>query len=240
MSDDLVKFLTDVGPLRKKEIKTPASRSSSEPTGSAARRQKAPPRVLSRLDEEQLEHDSDKEGEESHVPKRESMRLVEDLEGFETERTTNFSHRGYVDDPRDFGVDVLGLYSLLSGRTRTPKNASNEEIARSFYDEAVKDRTLPDGDGGDGDWAERDRARHEELLRNALGHVEVPVIMRDAEDGGFVGAWPDRVPDLERMRISLVPKTSAVLVLEDVSHGTTSSAQAASSDSETRNATGEA
>lgn len=203
MPPDLIQFLNDVGPLKKRETSSPSS------TAVAAARPKAPSRVPKFLMDDDLEDGRTEDiSEESpnDVRKKESMRLAENIEGFVTERTTNFSHKKEVVDKQDFGVgNVLGLHSLLASRG---KHNSDEESVQAFYEDLARDRPSSEH------W-EEDRERHLQLLRSTLEYVECPIILKDTNDD-FIGAWPDRVEDLKRMRIVEVPKTSVKLVLEDV------------------------
>jgi len=149
--------------------------------------------------------DDDKLDESRSDRQQESMPLMERVEGFDTVRTTSFSHKQDTLDPQELGAgDVLDLYDLLSRR----KNGSIDEAIQSFYDQHAK--------GREENWTEKDKERHKAMLRNTLEYIELPVIMKDTDDS-YVGAWPDRVQELTHIKLREMPKSIVKLVLEDLS-----------------------
>jgi hypothetical protein len=136
---------------------------------------------------------------------RETMRLAENIEGFETTRNTSFSHKAEPVNPRDFDAgDVLDMYTLLQ-RYETLGNP--EAAVASFYKEHNDRRATP--------WSTQDAEHHQALLRNTIRYVQVPVILMDT-DQSFIGAPREAVEDLKRMKLVEVPKTKVKLVLEDL------------------------
>lgn len=82
MPPELIKFMTDVGPLKHKDE--------------------------SMMKRKTRMTDSSR--------KTENMRLAEQIEGYETARTTSFSTKQDKPDENDFGLDVVQLFGLLSKR----------------------------------------------------------------------------------------------------------------------------
>ena len=108
MPAELVKFMTDVGPLKPSSLNAAIDN----------RRRKR---------EESLS--------DGHR-KVESMRLAERIEGFETSRTTSFSTKEDVANPDDPGLDILQMFGLLSGSTRSesfPDDTKSLALSTSSY-----------------------------------------------------------------------------------------------------------
>lgn len=190
MPDDLVKFLKDVGPIQPKAERKRTKRldAKGQPSG---QKHVAPPRAGEIVD--------------SSPRKRESMRLAADVEGFDTVRTTSFSNKQDLEDPRDFSVgDTLDLYSLIVRKHTAP---SVTDAVESFYQERIKDRDV--------DWTEEEASRHRELVRNSMEFLELPVVMKDTDET-YVGAYPERVAELQQLKIAQVAKERVRLVLEDL------------------------
>jgi len=147
----------------------------------------------------------------------------------------------FVDPRENFGLDAFGLYSLLRSASEVPsgresdqagsgENAESsssspppyEEIAKAFYEQHITSSAAGAGEDSTADSTEEDQQRrqqHEKLLQNALRYARLPVLLRDADDGGFVGAFPDsqETADLVKMKlVQKVPEDEAVLVLEDL------------------------
>ena len=195
MPPDLIKFMKDVGPLKRKDQVEKEKQAEKEKWS----RRNMP------------KHLREEEGQDKKEPhsqsdrRRESMPLMERVEGFDTVRTTSFSYKDDTLDPKDFGAgDVLDIYDLLSRK----KRSSIEESMASFYKQHAQNR--------EENWTEEEKNRHQEMLRNTLQYLELPVIMKDTDDS-YVGAWPDRVEELKQIKLREMPKTSVKLVLEDLS-----------------------
>jgi hypothetical protein len=210
MPDDLVRFLRDAGPLQKKKAggeeggekkkkagPTPPplpEKNGDRAPASAAASSSPPPRTP------------------SSQRRREVMPLASGVEGFGTERTTNFSYDGGEDDdpsrlrprPRSRlegeaagSFDVVGMYRILASK----ELREHQE-------------TPPSLGGEDGD-ADLDPAVRQRIL-DARRYLEVPAIVTDPldkDDGGYLGVHPRKLGEL---RVDLVPKTEVVLVLEDL------------------------
>lgn len=178
MPPELLKFLNDVGPVRKRD--------SSKQLGDRAGRESTSTIDASR--------------------RKEPMPLAESVTGFETDRTTSFSHKHDVVDPKELSVDVVGLYALLAQHDQYSVS-SNVELVSDYYEQLIRGRNA--------EWTVSEQRSHKELLQNTIKYCSLPVIMKDTDDD-FIGTWQHRVEELERMKVSLVSKSSVKLVLEDL------------------------
>jgi hypothetical protein len=190
LPDDLIKFMTDVGPLK----------TDQDHAATTTKRLRIP-RMSGSLFAPTLvdtystakEEEPTKSQSPAHDKTRrtESMRLAENIAGIETSRTTSFSHKQDVANPNEIaGLDVVQMYGLLTG-------ASSPD---SYCD---------DNSGS--------RAEKLHLLEQSMGYLQVPVLLRDS-DRSFVGAWPEKVGALQQAHqgMEIVPQSRAKLVLEDL------------------------
>jgi hypothetical protein len=163
-------------------------------------------------------------GPERHI---ESMRLVENIPGFETSRSTNFSTRAAAndnDDPTIFQAGhVLDIYDMIMLLRQSKDAASNTSITtnlekaqqqeaeavQEIYQLYAKTYTIP--------VEETEQERHRELLRKTLKYLDVPVIMKDVTDGSYDGVRPEQVSDFEFLGGVVMPPTSVKNVLQDFS-----------------------
>jgi len=198
MPPELIRFMRDIGPLQKRENVT----QPTNPHQHLPKKKKRAPRGLrgeeqSSPAEEATAQQSQSQQKETNTRRRESMRLVEGIEGFETNRTTNFSHAPLdAVDPNDVGIDLLQIYRLLLLRD---DNQNANVAAPQLVDPAAR--------------KERDR-----LLAHTKEYLELPVLMKDADDT-YVGAWPHQVRDLRERHRGLreaCTRTQVVPVLQDL------------------------
>ena len=168
MPPDLVKFLQDVGPLKKRG------------TGSV-KKDKKPKTPQQSVPTEDMSAADPPSGRT-----RQAMRLASAVEGFDTERTTNFSYTNAIEAD---GVDVLGMYRLLVAAGPTTTDASTKNITMDSSLENV--------------------AR---LVADTRTFIDVPLIVRDSDDS-LVGIHPQK---LEEVNLPIVPKTRVKLVFEDL------------------------
>jgi hypothetical protein len=209
MPDDLVRFLRDAGPLQKKKA-------GGEDAGEKKKKEgPAPPPLPGKNGDRAPASASSPPPPPSRAPssqrRREVMPLASGVEGFGTERTTNFSYDdgGENEDPSRLrprsrlegeaagSFDVVGMYRILASK----ELREHQETPPSFG-------------GEDGD-ADHDPAVRQRIL-DARRYLEVPVIVTDPldkDDGGYLGVHPRKLGEL---RVDLVPKTEVVLVLEDL------------------------
>lgn len=177
LPDDLIKFMTDVGPLTRK--------------GETTQRRRRLPRTnaAASVDEDAS---SGQSPAADKTRRTENMRLAENIAGFETSRTTSFSHKHEVVDPKDAGLDVVQIYSLLAGRS-------------------TMDSYCPPS------LDEKDRQVQLRLLEQLIQYTQLPVLLRDTDDT-YVGAWPEKAQDLQQeyRGMTRLSTNSAKLVLEDL------------------------
>lgn len=191
MPPELIKFMRDIGPLKKQEdLSQPTNKNQTLPSSSSVKKKKRAPRGF--REEDAKEEAEGRSMGDSSTRRRESMRLVEGIEGFETPRTTNFSTVQEQVDPNDVGVDLLDIYSLLRG------SKNNGVVVNSSLDEAA-------------------RRKQEELFRHTQEYLGLPVLLKDS-DGSYIGAWPEKVAQLkeEHKGMHELPKTKAIAVMEDL------------------------
>ena len=228
MAPDLHAFIKNVNPVVEKVLDT---------TVSPTKQQQQPrlPRHLRDDDGEEQEVFDDSVGR-----RHESMPLVERIEGFETKRTTNFSRRQEKQMTKIFkAADAVDLYDLLKTyqerqqiNTTSNQDASSEtdstnitsmlteaketamapidmdEFVTEVYNEYAEKHELPD---------EKNQEQHKQLLASTLKYLRLPVVLKDTE-GGFDGVPVELVDEFKTFhRATEVPKTTAKLVLEDLS-----------------------
>jgi hypothetical protein len=195
MPDDLVQFLKSAGPLQKKEVKAPksagklqASESSTSPPPAEANEAAAPAAAGSKR------------------RRREMMPLAANVEGFGTERTTNFSYDAAPAPPAGTDLDsarreaateegegvydVLDLYRLLLVVAPSGRSDNNQHEFAHVRDADVKQRIV-----------------------DAQRYLEVPIVVKESEEDGYVGVHQHT---LETLLVPPVPKTIVKLVLEDL------------------------
>jgi hypothetical protein len=222
MPPDLIKFIQDVGPVRR----------SDEPSKKMTQREPRLPRsVVTTTDAPPKQtHQHADFDPTRHV---QSMRLAKNIPGFETKRTTSFSDRRDVVDPYDYGLDVVGFYHVLKMRNEHRKNHTDDDddqaFAETYYNATRPDpsakavattttaptttttTTTPEG-------LEARRQRQTQLLQQSLQYIELPVLLKD-DDESYVGTWPEKAAEfLEMPHFKMRPlsKHAAVLVLEDL------------------------
>jgi hypothetical protein len=177
MPDELVQFLKDAGPLKKK--------------GEDERKQGATFHPRSTRDASSAPLTNNDESPANAAPKtrrREFMPLASNVEGFSTERTTNFSYDD--DSPSESATrtdeerglyDVVGLYRIIAAKGDPPDPNLDETI--------------------------------QQWIRDAQQYLEVPVIVKESDEDGYIGVHPQK---LDELRIDPVPKTIVKLIVEDL------------------------
>ena len=128
------------------------------------------------------------------------MRLAEGVEGFETLRSTSFSTSDEKKTESDLAVgDVVDIFHLLQMQREKGEDAAIETFCLQHQ--------LSQSD----QLAEQNK----NILRNTMQYLEAPVIMRDT-DQSLVGCWPDRVSQLEQLKLSRMPQSTMKPVLLDL------------------------
>jgi hypothetical protein len=210
MPDDLLQFLNDMGPVQSRiepRPQTQGHRPSRAPRLSGSETNEA-----STNDDTTVSSTTAVPAKPGHDPTRHvvAMPLAEQIPQYETQRTTSFSVTPEAAmEPDPIGANAIQIFCLLSGKTSiqshlsattagTPptSSSSSSEVASSVVDPELQSR-----------------------MEQALQYIQTPVLLKDLEDGGYVGAWPDRVAELQKAHdrlIALDTKTRAKLVLEDL------------------------
>jgi hypothetical protein len=198
MPDDLLQFLHDLGPVQSKVLPRPQTqghRPSRAPRGTPEATTNDETAISTVAAATAVS--STKPG---HDPTRHvvAMPLAEHIPYYETQRTTSFSHTPEDTSESDpIGANAIQLFCLLSGKT-----SMAQHLASTSSEGAAEDPESP-------------RRRMEQ----ALQYIQTPVLLKDLEDGAYVGAWPQQVADLLQTHPSLIPldtQTRAKLVLEDL------------------------
>ena len=118
------------------------------------------------------------------------MPIMEDVDKFTTTRTTNFSRRQAEED-KVVGVTGREMYRLLLD--------SDQEVTV----ESLVKRSSADHD---------EKKVYSDLLQNTLKYMQIPVIMKDTDDT-YVGVWPDKVNEMEKMKLKTVPESEVRILL---------------------------
>lgn len=139
---------------------------------------------------------------------RNDMRLVENIEGHTTPRTTNFFSSVEEEDPNDFGLSDLEMYDLLK---RKEVDGEGKAI-QSFYKEKSSQQS-------EAQWSDADQQNHQMLLENASKFLELPIIIKD-EDANYIGAWPEELKEKQKLtpqnKLDVVDASRVKLVLADL------------------------
>jgi hypothetical protein len=174
MPPELIKFMTDVGPLKRDD-------DGSGGNGSG---------VGLKLPRKTRLTDSSR--------KTENMRLAEQIEGYETARTSSFSSKRDKVDENDFGLDVIQMFALLS-KNQQQSGGDDESTATAAASPQALLIIPP---------------HHAAMVATALQAIRLPVLMEDRADKSYIGVAPDVAPEL--LALTPVAKTSVKLVLEDL------------------------
>jgi hypothetical protein len=225
MPPELIRFIQDVGPVRRSDEPTKKQQQQREPRLPRSVKPPSSSATAAAAAVVPTQH-----ADVDPTRRVQSMRLAENIPGFETKRTTSFSYRRDVVDPYDYGLDVVGFYKVLQMRrnayrttTTTSQNDNDDKtIAETFYHAtqpsdptqattATATTALPEG-------LETRRQRQMQLLQQSLQYIELPVLLKD-DDESYVGAWPEKTTEfLEMPHFKMRPlaKHDAILVLEDL------------------------
>ena len=220
MPPDLLEFLKDAGPLEKKGVDSTATIKGA--TARAKERKLRLPRHL--RDEPCIGDDDAQKGASPHPQpgssssieatgerQIESMRLAENIPGFEVSRTTNFSSTPLAEENEDPFIfkegEVLDIHDMIM-LNRQRGERSEEDVVQEIYRQYAKKYAVP--------VEETEQEKHKDLLRSTISYLDVPVVMMD-KDGEFDGVHPEQVKDLEFMGGVVVPKSKLKNVLEDFS-----------------------
>ena len=162
------------------------------------------PRLLKELEK-------GKEGEETEKMhrfeaaqrRRDDMRLVEDIEGYSTPRTTNFFTTSVIEDEADFGLTDLEMYDFLK---RSNQDDPDPNWSSAFHAEKLKGT----------EWTEEQKEEHQKLLKDTLKYLELPVVVKD-DDASFIGMQSRELKkEFAYQKIDVVGETRVKLVLADL------------------------
>mmetsp|Transcript_22861 Transcript_22861/g.25770 ORF Transcript_22861/g.25770 Transcript_22861/m.25770 type:complete len:157 (-) Transcript_22861:308-778(-) len=138
----------------------------------------------------QAELENSNDGE--HRTKRD-MPIMEDS-GFMAQRTTNFStHEKKTEEEDITGASDLDLYDMFL----------SEESSKEIIEKFISNKSFANA---------QQQQKEENLLRNTLNFIGLPVIMKDTDDS-YVGAWKDHVQDLERKKLYVMSEDKIRLTL---------------------------
>ena len=194
---DLVDFLKDAGPVKApKQTKGAKSSPSSQSTTPSA----------PRSDRQQT-----------------SMPLVQNIPGYDTTKTTNFSHVAPPTLPphvyqQGSTIDLYRLVQQKSVLYTSEQQQSNlsipeatlQKIVDQTYQTYSQTHTLPSADV---------QQEHKQLLRHALKYLDVPTILEDTSpyaDDSYSGVPPSQAAEYQQFQYKVVSKTRVKLVLEDL------------------------
>lgn len=196
MPEDLIKFLTDTGPIQRKIDKSQTS-----------------PRLYDSLVNEEEERKA-REVESKKRPRRREMPMMEGVDDVTTSRTTNFSMQTIEeegDDPTALHLTDEELYNMLvarkSGHCDPDDGSTDIASAASLYLDRHFSSVV--------DITEEQRKSNVTMLQNVLRYNGIPVLMKDT-DGSYVGAWDHKVSDLKMMKLKPVPRDKFVYCYEAV------------------------
>jgi hypothetical protein len=200
MSEDLLRFIQNVGPAKQ-----------------SIDRDFTAPRLLQ---EENIDELQKAERFRKSVRQRRKMPLMGQDQRFMTEKNTNFSF-SYDDDSTrntaattntksktDFGLDNHQLYQLLVQK-ESDTSKSMKELAQTFVV-----RELP---GQEQECTEAGIPSPLQLLllQQTLEYIEIPTLRMDS-DGNILGLYSKDVPGPEVKSVTIIPETKVMLVLKDL------------------------
>jgi hypothetical protein len=218
MPPELLQFLNDAGPLKQR------NNNNSKDSKNIDKQKQVVKKRLPKIPG--LDHDDNDREQQQQKQKQvsipsstsphsdstriqQSMPLAARVQGFDTTRTSSFSHKADIDDPKDFGLDILDLYRLV---VRQPNHHHQDESLKrrqsQIYKEHVQNRDTSV-------WTEAEKEHHLKLLQYTQQYLQVPVILKD-DDDTYVGAFARDASKLQNMKLTLMPKTSVMLVMEDL------------------------
>jgi hypothetical protein len=143
------------------------------------------------------------------------MPLAANVEGFGTERTTNFS---YDDD----SAAPAPSNTTIAADGETSRRAAAEE-EEGMFDVLDLYRLLVSGSDSH-EFSQIQDADVRQRIADAQRYLEVPVVVKESEEDGFVGVHKHT---LETLSVLPVPKTVVKLVLEDLVDGRSRNGQSA-------------
>ncbi|GKY99653.1 hypothetical protein MPSEU_000919300 [Mayamaea pseudoterrestris] len=218
MPADLLQFLNDAGPL-KRDDEASAADAASRNNSNQKRLPKIPGLTLQDSSTSATATTNSISSTTSSSPHsdptrtRQVMPLMSSLKEFGTERTTSFSHKADVRDPRDLGLDILDIYKLLT-LENNGNGINGDDGDETIAVKQFHERQLQEKDAGV-TWTETERRDHELLLQRTRQYLEAPILLKD-DDDSYVGAFARDLERLQGMRLQRMDKATVKLVLEDL------------------------
>ncbi len=120
------------------------------------------------------------------------MPIMEEVDRFTTSRTTNFSRK----------EEEQGVFAGLTGREFYKFLQGNKAVSESTISSILENSTANDDE----------KKQYSKLLENSYKYLQIPVIMQDT-DGEYIGVAPERVAEMELMKLKVVPESQVRLVL---------------------------
>ncbi|CAB9524418.1 expressed unknown protein [Seminavis robusta] len=179
LAPDLLKFLQDAGPLEKKVNKELTS-----------------PRILKELEQEKGEESEKLHRFEAAQRRRDDMRLVDNIEGFSTPRTTNFFTSSTLEEEKDFGLTDLDLYEMLK-QQKDPEQYHTEKVSGA-------------------EWSKEEIQQQQQLLKDTLDSIALPVVVKDT-DMQYVGLYQKELDkEFAHQKVDIVDESRVKLVVADL------------------------
>lgn len=162
------------------------------------------PRVLKELEKGKEGEDTEKLHRfEAAERTRNDMRLVEDIDGFSTPRTTNFFTTSVIEEESDFGLTDLEIYDLL----KRAKDNPDLSLCSNFHEEKLDNNHI---------WTDDDKMEQQKLLKDTLNFLKLPVIVKD-DDASFIGMDPKELDkEFAHQKLDIVGESRVKLVLADL------------------------
>ena len=139
------------------------------------------------------------------------MRLVKNIDGHSTTRTTNFfSSPAIEEDHEDFGFLDLEIYELLKRCEQQNADDNNDSVVASFYQEKRGKQLEVAG------WSKEKQETQQKLMQNTAKYLGLPVITKD-EEASYIGM--DRKEfdkEFAHQKLDIVDESRVKLVLADL------------------------
>lgn len=244
MSEDLLKFLNEAGPLERRVVKEFTSpkvydalndeeeeRRLREKEAGLRRRRRMP--LAERIGLGGEGGGEGAEGGDSDSPDgggalSSSMRTEEERMALTVDRTTNFSVGEEVgEDPTVVRLRDLELLELLRAEIRSSSSAAATAAAAASsvaggelptVEEAaesyLRDLESAYPEGVESASGVRDDNLY--LITNALKYGRVPVLMKEIESADYIGVWGHKVEELKKLQLRMVGEDEVRLGLDAV------------------------
>ena len=146
------------------------------------------------------------------------MRLVKNIDGHSTTRTTNFfTSTAIEEDNDDFGLLDLELYELLrrcEQEVRQQPQSQNEmtadRVVGNFYREKRGAQAEAVG------WAKEKQEAQQQLMKNVVKYLALPVVIKD-EEANYLGIHQKELDkEFAHQKVDIVDESRVKLVLADL------------------------